>query len=179
MPERRNLIDTSNLGYHAYQGNLYQASDAQTSIVTTAPLFALGSGASKGLPIRVISIRISASTPVTATLGVLAANPALGNGNAPVNAYLGNRAAQAQNQATTSAAALTFSSILNIGQIAAGFPIEFLNPAVLFMPPGTFLGISVPVAVQTLSVVWLWAEVPPDPLIATVGPDPDFDAQPQ
>jgi len=176
VPENPAILDTGRLNNTAYNQNLWQASDTQTSIITTGPTFVLWAGSSKGLPIRLISCRLTASTAITATMGTIFADPGLARGNLPVSCYLGPRTPQAYNEAASAATFPTPAGVLNVSQISTSYTIDLLSPAVLWMPPNTGVIVTVPVAVQTVTIVWLWAEIPADPFIHTVGADFDPDA---
>jgi len=161
MPESACRLDLGQLNHHAFDGRLYMASDSATGTALVPACFVLWSGSSKGIAIRLISATVSSTVAGLISFGIVAADPGFTAGNPSVNCRLGDRVAQAKTEAAAIAAP-TLSGVLALVQGGVTSPIELLSPAVLYMPPNTGAVIFSTIAVQTLSVDWLWAELPPE-----------------
>jgi hypothetical protein len=161
MPESRDRLDLNRLAHLAYKGQLYQASDTVTAGAATACNFALWNNGSKGLPLRLVSVRVSSTVAQSVTFGTLVADPALTAGNQAVNAYLGGNGPEANNEAQA-LAAIAVINTLGIIAVPVTGTYELLSPGSLFIPPNNGVAVVSPVGVATMNIVWLWAELPPE-----------------
>ena len=159
MSDSCSWIDLAGLAYEAEEGQLYQVADTLTATALLGAQFVLVNGNSKGIPVRVISARVSITSPVGLTLGWVAADPALAAGNPATNMRLGGAAAEAINEAAV-AAAPTIAGKMNLPNLSINTELELLLPGSVFLASGQALAISSAAVASTISVVWLWAEVP-------------------
>ena len=155
------LVDLGTLSRLVEAGQLYQVSDTATATALVAANFVFWSGGSKGLPIRLISARVIAAATLTAQFGTVLANPALAAGNTPVNLRLGGGSAQAFTEAAA-IAATALSGILGNPLLIAGTEVELLAPGGIYLPPGSGVAVVSSAVASAVSVVWLWAECPPE-----------------
>lgn len=161
MAESSDRIDLGRLAHLAYRGFLYQASDLQTGTALVGTNFVLFNPGSKGLPVRLLSIRVATNLAATVTFGTVFGDPAIAAGNPSSNLYLGGNAAQASNQA---AAAAPIAPLSTLGLIAVPVTgaFELLAPGSIYMPAGRGVVVAFPIGVAINSVTWLWAELPPE-----------------
>ena len=154
-------VDLDKLARLAEAGQLYQTSDEVIATALVPANFVFWSGSSKGIAVRLISVRISASAQSTPLLGTVLVDPAFTNGNPPVNLRLGSGSAQAFSEAVAAAAVSQNQRIAGVS-IAPAAQVELLAPAGIYLPPNTGVYIITPIAAITYDVVWLWAECPPE-----------------
>lgn len=159
MGDDYSRIDLGKLARLTEAGQLYQAADSVAATTLVAANFLFWSGSSKGLAVRLISARVIASLPLAATFGTVLADPELTPGNGAVNLRLGGGSAQAFDEAQA-VAATTITEILGVPQLIAGTEVELLSPGGIYLPPNSGVAIVSALVAATVSVVWLWAEVP-------------------
>lgn len=159
MPEDRERLGLGYLNHQAYNARLYQVSDQVTDTALLGANFVLWSGGSAGIPVRLISVRVSSTVATPVLFGTILADPSIGAGNVASNLYLVGKAPQAYNEAAA-VAALTPAKMLGQPNLPANSTQELLSPAVIFMPPGTGVLVSIAAAALVASVTWLWAEIP-------------------
>lgn len=159
MGDGWNTPELGKLAKLAERGVLYQASDAATATALVAANFVFWSGSSKGLPVRLISVRVTSAINGSVTFGTVINDPALALGNPPVNLRLGGASAQAYNEAAA-VAATPIAGILGSLQFVQGIPLELLAPAGIYLPPNSGVAIVSAVAAADFEVTWLWAEIP-------------------
>jgi len=159
MSDTHSRIELGKLAGLAELGQLYQAADSVAATALVAANFVFWSGSSKGLAVRLISARVIASLPLAATFGIVLADPALTAGNGAINLRLGDAAAQAFDEAQA-VAATTITKILGVPQLIAGTEVELISPGGIYLPPNSGVAIVTALVAATVSVVWLWAEVP-------------------
>jgi hypothetical protein len=154
-------VDLSRLAGLAAAGYLYQVADFGNATGLLGAQFALFNSGSRGLPIRLISARVSASAALGVTLGWLRVDPALGAGNPSSNLSLGGAIASAQNEAAV-AAAPAIAGQLSTAQLQAGGIVELISPAGIYIPANTGVVISSAAVAAAVDAIWLWAEIPND-----------------
>lgn len=169
MPESKDRLVLGKLNHLAYKQELFQVADTALATVSNPACFALWNAGGKGIPVRLISVRVSTDTAGQITFGRVLTNPALNAGNTPSNLWLGGMAPEAANQAQVTSAP-TIAQVINEPWMAADSTLELLSPGVIYMPPQSGVAIVSPTAAQNVSVVWLWAELPPGKCCDACGP---------
>jgi hypothetical protein len=152
------LLDLSALAVTAQYGWLYQAADTATATGVSGAQFALFNSGSRGLPLRVVSVRVSAAAAMQAVLGWSIGDPGLTAGNTPANLRIGGSNASAANQAQVTAAP-TLERILAIAELQVGGVFELLLPGSIYLPYGRALVVSSAAVDGVVDVTWLWAEI--------------------
>jgi hypothetical protein len=150
-----NLIKLARI---ADAGWLYQVADNAAPTALLPANFVLWNAGSKGLPLRVISVRLSSTAAILVTLGWVQVDPALSAGNTPQNLRLGQGASQAsfENQVV---AAPTLAGTIGEVEVRSGGEEEFLLPAAIYVPPGRGLVLTTAAVAATVAAVFLWAEI--------------------
>lgn len=151
-------VDLSRLSVLARMGWLYQVGQGLTATGVSGAQYVLWNSGSKGLPIWLISARVSAVAALLITTGYVTADPGFAAGNRPTNLYV----REAGSQATLEAAVTAMPSLDRVtGEVnlQAGGEVELISPAVWFLQPGRGLVISSAAVASQVAFTLLWAEI--------------------
>lgn len=161
MPESRERIDLGRLAHLAYKGQLYMVGDSATGTALVGTNFVLFNPGSKGIPVRLLSARVSTNLAASITFGTVYGDPGAAAGNPSSNLYLGGMAPEAVNEAAA-AAPIVPAAILALVGVPVTAAYELLSPGSILIPPGWGVVVAFPIAVAVNAVAWLWAELPPE-----------------
>ena len=144
----------------AASGFLYSAGDTVTATAAgNGALFALFNPGSKGLPVRLMSARVTVAAATSVLLSALNADPALTAGKTPQNCDLSAGAPEATFEAAT-APAPTVGNQLGAWQVGTQNDYELVSPGGIFIWPGRGVLVSTPAVDAVVSLVFLWCETP-------------------
>ena len=159
--ESRDFLELGKLNHIAVKQQLYQASDTEAGTASLAARFVLGSGTSKGIPIRLISCRVNSDTATQIAFYWNQTSLTESSTNSPQNLWLNGPAAQAGIGRAQVAGPSALGNLGNIF-IGAGGSVELVAPAVIYAPPHVKFFVDATIAVMNVCVTWLWAELPPE-----------------
>jgi len=159
MGSENRAFNIGDMAEAARAGWLYQVADAATATALVPAVFVLWNPGSKGLPLYVISARLSSDGGDIITLGSISADPAIGAGNVSSNLWIGQGLPEAVNEAAAIAAP-TPDATLAMPIISAGNEIDLIDPGVILVPPGRGLVVFGGLVAQPYQMTWLWAEPP-------------------